>query len=463
MKKLIFKNSYIRIKKGNMRKSFAIVFFILFFQLLFSQEKLKQIEREWKNLFLESRDWFDYGMYKNAVRGFKRLLVQDRNHPNVNFYVAMSYYYLHYPASEIIPYLEKASKKVNPAFSYSWKEKASPAFTWLYLGQMYLYTYQFDKAEEAFKKFASFLTEKNRDAMYLLEVNHWLDYLKNARELYAKPDKNVTVIPLKELKSEYNDLLPAVTQDDAMMIFSSDRKGCTGGMIMPDVYKPDLFIATKKRDKWSKPKKMSGKLNTASSEYAASIRAGNDLFIFSRDDKKDKNYNLYMVQMKGRRFYDPQPFNPNVNSKYNETGAFITLNGKYLIFSSDRPGGYGGKDLYISEITESGDWGPAYNLGPTINTPEDEDYPYLLPDGVTLFFSSKGHNSMGGYDIFVSTLSEEGAWSQPENLGYPINTPCDDIGFKFIDPLNIGYYSTWKGASDDPHIEDMDIYQVIFK
>ncbi|MCX7697300.1 MAG: hypothetical protein N2Z72_06375 [Bacteroidales bacterium] len=445
-----------------MQKSF-VFFFITIFLSLHGQEKLKEIEKEWKNLFLESRDWFDYGFYKNALRGFKRLLVQDRNHANVNFFVAMSYYYLHYPASEIIPFLVKASKNVNPNYSYSWREKASPAFTWLYLGQMYMYTYQFDLAEKAFKQFSSYLTDKNRDAMYLYEINQWLTYLENAKKFYENPNKNVSVKPVTEINTPYNDYLPAVSMDDEIMVFSSDRKGSTGGMVYQDVYKSDLYLSTKKHGKWSKPKKMGQKLNTSLSEYAASLLFNQKGLIFSRDEKKEKNYDLYFCEAKGKKFYEPELFNPNINTKHNETSGFIFMNEKFLIFSSDRAGGYGGKDLYISEKLESGDWGPAYNLGPIINTPYDEDYPFVLQDGITLFFSSKGHNSMGGYDIFVSTLSDEGVWSVPENLGYPINTTCDDIGFKFIEPLNIGYYSTWKNAAQDACIEDMDIYEVTFK
>jgi hypothetical protein len=133
-----------------------------------------------------------------------------------------------------------------------------------------------------------------------------------------------------------------------------------------------------------------------------------------------------------------------------------------MYFASNKPGGYGGTDIYLSEKMPNGEWGPSYNLGPNVNTANDDDFPFVLDDGVTLFFSSKGHNSMGGFDIFVTTLSEEGIWSNPENFGYPVNTTSDDTGFMMKKDGSVGFYSTARDAQSNSSIGNADIYQINF-
>jgi hypothetical protein len=140
-------------------------------------------------------------------------------------------------------------------------------------------------------------------------------------------------------------------------------------------------------------------------------------------------YDIFVSELnKKGKWLPPKSLGININTKYNEQWAFITSDGSTLLFSSDKPGGYGGYDIYMSEKTATGDWGKPFNLGPDVNTPYDEICPVLMPDG-TLYFSSNGHETMGGFDIFVTTISEDGLWSKPENLGYPINTPADDYNF----------------------------------
>ncbi len=426
------------------------------------QNPIKQAEREWKMLFDESVEWYNFGYYENALRGFKRLLIKDRNHPNINFYVAMSYYYLRRPAEIILPFMEKASKSVNPYYGYTYKEKSSPVFTLLYLGQLYMYLYRFDEAEKALNEFKTYLTERNRDAAYIYETDLWMAYIGNARELYANPVKNVTVENLKNANSNYNEGNPFISADGKNLYISSDRKGSTGGQFLQDVYKSDVYLLTSKSGKWSKPKKMAYRVNSQTSELNSSVGEGGKYLIYSREDKNNKDYNLYFSLIDGKRYKTPEKFNPNINSKNNESQAYITVNGSVMYFSSDRPGGYGGKDLYMSERMPNGEWGPAYNLGSSINTMYDEDFPFVLDDGVTLFFSSKCPSGMGGFDIYVSTLSEEGVWSKPENMGYPINTTSDDTGFMMSRDGTTGYYSTARDAQQNANVGNQDIYIIHF-
>src|SRR5690606_258080 len=127
---------------------------------------------------------------------------------------------------------------------------------------------------------------------------------------------------------------------------------------------------------------------------------------------------------------------------FNESYASITPNDKVIYFSSNRDGGFGGKDIYKIERLPNGSWSKAVNLGSTVNTPYDDDAPFIHSDGRTLFFSSQGHQNMGGFDIFKTKLNDNGEWTTPENIGFPINTVNDDIYFVLAADGKTGYYSS---------------------
>lgn len=184
----------------------------------------------------------------------------------------------------------------------------------------------------------------------------------------------------------------------------------------------------------------------------SSIVIDNDLnktlakeIFFAQDEKGNKN--IYSCFYMDGKCSAPTKLNENVNSKSNETFAFLSPDKNVLYYTSDRVGGKGGYDLWKSERLESGDWGIAQNLGGKVNTEADEESPVILSDNATLFFSSKGHNTSGGFDIFTTTLSDEGFWSDAENLGASINTINDDL-FYFLsrDEKNAFYTSTKKDS-----------------
>ncbi len=145
--------------------------------------------------------------------------------------------------------------------------------------------------------------------------------------------------------------------------------------------------------------------------------------------------------------------NENINTEAHEANAVISADGRFLYFSSDRDGGEGGLDIYVSEKNE-GEWGPAINLGPTINTPYDEDSPFIHPNGTSLFFSSTGHNSIGGFDVMYSELKNN-YWSEVVNLGLQINTPYDDIGYIVSTDGSQGFFSSRRGLNGAKGLDDI--------
>ena len=152
----------------------------------------------------------------------------------------------------------------------------------------------------------------------------------------------------------------------------------------------------------------------------------------------------------------PEKFGPEINSEYQEPSACLNAAGNVMYFSSNRPGGFGGKDLYRVIRFGNGDWSQPLNLGPTVNTPEDEDAPFFHANERTLYFSSRGHQNIGGYDIFKSEILDNGTWTTPENMKYPINTVDDDIYFVLSEDEQQGFYSTERQDGSG----DKDLYQV---
>jgi outer membrane protein OmpA-like peptidoglycan-associated protein len=158
----------------------------------------------------------------------------------------------------------------------------------------------------------------------------------------------------------------------------------------------------------------------------------------------------------GNLWNDPKIYQNQVNTNYLETSASMDLNKNMVLFVSDREGGYGGKDLWMIKKLENGSWSIPQNLGEPINTEYDEESPYFHSDGKTLYFSSSGHSSIGGLDIFKSELDKELNWSSPKNMGYPINTVNDDLSFVPSVSGNRAYFSSVRNGGKGRY----DIYEM---
>jgi hypothetical protein len=182
------------------------------------------------------------------------------------------------------------------------------------------------------------------------------------------------------------------------------------------------------------------------------------MMLLSKDD--NLNSDIWMSRYTAGRWEPARKLKKEINTKYWEAHGFITEDGSTMIFSSDRPGGFGGLDLYLSKLGTDGEWGKPVNMGPEINTPFNDDRPFLIKNGTILFFASQGHQNMGGYDIFRSDLQYNGLWSKPVNIGYPLNSPDDNLFFFPADGGKSGYMSL---AGRDDGAGKADIYRIRFK
>ncbi len=239
------------------------------------------------------------------------------------------------------------------------------------------------------------------------------------------------------------------------MYFTSRRPGSTGNLT--DVYGnyyEDVYMSQKTLDdKWTDPKNVGAPINTNTHDACVALSFdGNQMMIY-RTSADLVSGDLYVCHTDYTGWTEPKKLGPEINTPYIETSACFSNDTSIIFFSSDKPGGFGGKDLYRIKKLPNGRWSMPMNLGPNINTDKDEDSPYLHPDGETLYFSSRGHNTMGDYDVFKTLLnSETNQFSIPENLGYPINSVNNDNFFVLNANGTRGYYSSIKeetyGGSD---------------
>ena len=164
--------------------------------------------------------------------------------------------------------------------------------------------------------------------------------------------------------------------------------------------------------------------------------------------------------LKGSSWTKPEALGPNINSQYHESKACWSPDGKCLYFISNNPrNSMGGRDIFVSKLEKDGTWGPAESIGKTINTKYNEEGVFMHPDGRTLYFSSEGHNSMGGYDIFKSVKDSTGNWTEPVNVGYPVNTPGDDVFYTVSASGKKAYFASYREDGFGLY----DIYEIRFK
>lgn len=347
------------------------------------------------------------------------------------------------------------------------------------LARAYHYNYQFDKAEEFVNQF---LSQKKLPPEDKANAELLKNYIQNAKVLYSSPTRAKVSNLGAPINTESDEYVPVITTDEATMIFTYRGEKSKGGRqnasLLPDpkgIFFEDIFMSEKILNKWSEPQPIDT-LNTNSHDAAIALSPDGTMLFIYKDDGITHGDIYISYYFGNKEFTPPQKLKGLVNSYSWEGSCSITADGRTLYFSSERPGGYGGKDIYKATLLPDSSWGNITNLGSAINTPLDEDAPFIHPDDVTLYFSSKGHNSMGDYDIFVSKMDlKDSTFKQVENVGYPINTPADDIYFVTSASGEHAYYSSARpngiGLKDIYIIEtnfdskpvNMLVYGAVFK
>lgn len=426
-----------------LKKKLTIItlLFLLLQAVLFAQKSRQQLKE-----YFEDADFF-YGSedYREALFNYLKIREKDSANANINYCIGMCYINIPGEETKAITYFEKAATKISTKYRKStFEERSAPLYMLFYLGNAYRIDNQLSKALAAYNKFRNhpYFEGHFNENMVDAEINACerakliQDNPINARFTNLGP-------PINNSQTNKN---PVVNKDETVIIYLSGLK----------FY--DAIMMSRKIDGiWQEPVNISSDVGSdGDCEPTCLSSDGKELYMVK---KAKKNSDIYISIWNDSVWSAMQPLNKNINSSHNETSASISPDGKTLYFSSDRKGG--NLDIYKSEKQENGDWSPAVNLGENINTEYDETTPFICEDGKSLYFSSKGHLNMGGYDIFVTHLMANNKWEKPNNVGYPINTTGDNIFFYPLRNGEIGYSALVRhdglGKEDIYRIENLTL------
>jgi outer membrane protein OmpA-like peptidoglycan-associated protein len=405
---------------------------VLFFFLVISA-----LGQNTKPLIAAGDKFYEKKDYKNALLSFLEAYAINPDDASLNFKIGLTYLYSE-TKSKAATYIDKAYRlnpAVNPDIDY-------------HLGVAFQNTNEFKKAIEHFERF-----KKKRKELGSIANQKIAECL--IADSLSQNELNVIIENLGiTVNTPYNDYSPLISADGNTLIFTSNRTD-DPARARANANFEDIYITSKSGNSWTPPKLISPNINQKYNDAAASLSPdGKTLFLYYEEGEGD----IYTSTFDGSEWSKPAPLNKNINtSSYWETSATVSADGKKLYFASNRPGGFGELDLYVSELDGKGNWGKAVNLGKTINTPEYEDSPFIHHDGVTLYFSSDGHPRLGNSDIFVAEFKNN-KWSKPENMGYPLNSWEYDGFFTLSPDKKKGYFSTVKEGG----LGDADIYSITF-
>ena len=390
-----------------------------------------------KTLIANGDKFYGKKDYKNALATY--LAAQEINPDDayLNFKIGLTYLYSE-TKSKAATYIDKAYRlnpAVNPDIDY-------------HLGIAFQNTNSFKLAIEHFERF-----KKKRSNLASIADEKIAEC--QVADSLSQNELNVIIENLGEgVNTPYNDYSPIISADGNTLIFTSNRTD-DPARAKANANFEDIFVSYKNGNKWSVPKPISQNINIKYNDAAASLSPdGKTLFLYYEEGEGD----IYTSTRNGEVWSEAKPLNKNINTAlFWETCASVTPDGKKLFFASNRPGGIGELDIYMSQLDAKGDWGKAVNLGPIINTPNNEDSPFIHHDGTTLYFSSDGHPRLGNSDIFVSEFVNN-KWKKPENMGYPLNSWEYDGFFTLSPDKKKGYFSTAKEGG----LGDADIYSITF-
>jgi outer membrane protein OmpA-like peptidoglycan-associated protein/tetratricopeptide (TPR) repeat protein len=386
---------------------------VLFFLMTGTFVSAQKISPAPQDLYREANEYMLAGDYQEALYLLLNLDARGFHGSNVSYRIGSCYLNGKGLKVRSIPYLKNAVEDIRGDISDSLLSvPGAPRKAMLYLGIAYRINNDFDKAIDCFTRYKNLL-DKNDSSGSALAAFH-IERCENARELMAAPSRfTVDTLPAN-INAGHLQFNPVVTADGRQLYYMEQLKFYDAVMfsMMPD-------------SAWNGPENLTPSVRSDGDHLLTGVSADGNYLLLCLNDVY-ANGEIYGISRNGDEWGKLELLNSNINTRFNESHASLSPDGRTLYFTSDRPGGFGGLDIYKSEKDDRGTWGRAVNLGPLINTPLNEETPFVTPDGKTLFFSSQGHYNMGGYDIFMSSLSGD-EWSAPVNIGYPLNTTDDDL------------------------------------
>ena len=326
--------------------------------------------------------------------------------------------------------------------------------SYFYLAKWYHFKADLDMAIEHYKSYMAIINGKIEGHG---DINDYITSCNTAKEMLANP-VDVEVENLgTTINTVHAEYAPVISMDESFMLFTARRPNTTGGKKdASGRYNEDVYMTTNVQEKWSDPKPAGPSINTENNDATVALSGDGFVLITNKSDESGKGGDLYWSRLSGDEWQEPIKFDEGINTEHLETGASYSADMRTLFLASNRPGGFGGKDIYKVEKLPDGRWSLPENLGDEINTIYDEETPFIHSDNNTLYFSSNGHSTMGGYDIFKASRNLDKTWNVPENLGSPINTTGDDLCFVLSAEGKHGYLSSKREGG----VGNYDIYVV---
>lgn len=396
----------------------------------------------------------NYNNLTEAVPAFEELVKQEPSNALLNYNLGFSILNSGVrEKSEGLKYLLEAEKNmVKSANNYDdldCNEKRAPLVTLYILGDAYMYNGNFDKAIEKFEKYR---TLEKMDKESAAELDRKIDMCRFADASMKKPVKVEFANLGSAINTKFPDYAAFFNDDESIIYFNSRREGNGNFQGLDGKYFESVHTSIKS-DSWQPADIIGSPISEEENDAIMSISPDGTKMLIYKDKKE--NGNIFLSELKGDSWTTPVDMGPSINSKFRERGACFSLDGNTIYFSSDKKGGKGGMDLYKS-ARSGNSWGAAENIT-ELNTKYDETNPWLSLDGKNLFFSSNGHVTMGGMDLVKSAVNGA-SFGAPENLGYPINTVDDDSYYAESLDGRTGYVSQSRKGG----MGDLDIYSIFY-
>lgn len=398
---------------------------------LFSQVKFStQSKRAIKNYTMAENKYRQY-FFKDALFYLDEAIKKDSLFLEP-YLLKADYYKSTKNVKEEIKNLEKVMQ-INPDFFI---------YTAYNLGVAYYHNGEYKKSKELL---INFLKEHKVRKSTEEKTHLYIDKCKVAIELMSNPVNFLPENVGEGINTENDEYWPSISLDGKTMIYTvlltdSTRTYRNGEFVKQE----DFYISEFKNNVWQKGVSIGKPLNTRGNEGAHKISADGKTIVFTGCDRQGGfgNCDIYFSYKIDDEWTVPENAGRQINTRYSEKQPSLSPDGRFLYFSSNRPGGKGGMDLWLSEKTDDNQWGMPQNLGEVINTSGDELSPFIYLDNETLYFSSDGHPGLGGKDIFYTKKDSTNQWQSPKNIGYPINTHLDEIGLIVAANGETAYYAT---------------------
>ncbi len=407
---------------------YSFFLFTIIFQFGYSQGDSSKLE----SMFKEGEEFLSSGDFIDALYIFKD--IEEKGESTPVLYSRIGECYLNIPEEKhlSIEYLEK-SVKGFPKENLGEKDNIKGdnlIYTNYLLGKAYRLNNENEKSISLLDSLSNIMQEQQYEQDQIEIINQELRMARNSKIIQTNPVK-VSFENLGErINNSFSNFNPVVTYDESKMFFVNEFK----------FYDAIMYSETE-CNKWSFPQNLTPKLKSDGQYQCVYISRDETVLFLKGFNPETGSIDLYTSLYKEGNWNELQLLNNNINTKYDETHACLSPDGSTLYFTSNKPGGYGGFDIYKSELDCFNDWGAPENLGSIINTPDDEATPFITKDGMVMFFSSKGHKTIGGYDVFYSQKSIDESWLPPVNIGYPVNTTDDDLFFIPVKNGKAAYYS----------------------